>query len=63
VRRDLFVDPDDGVFVQDLVLLESLVARKLEKAAAAIRKEGWQSSLVPPQVIATGFCGPSPAPG
>jgi ParB family chromosome partitioning protein len=42
VRRDLFAQDDDGVFIQDIVLLESLVAKKLEKAAAAVRKEGWK---------------------
>jgi ParB family chromosome partitioning protein len=42
VRRDLFAQDEDGVFIQDVVLLESLVAKKLEKTAAAIRKEGWK---------------------
>jgi ParB family chromosome partitioning protein len=42
VRRDLFARDEDGVFIQDIVLLESLVAKKLEKAAAAVRKEGWK---------------------
>jgi ParB family chromosome partitioning protein len=42
VRRDLFAQDEDGVFIQDVALLESLVATKLEKAAAAIRKEGWK---------------------
>lgn len=42
VRRDLFAQGDDGVFIQDIVLLESLVAKKLEKTAAAVRKEGWK---------------------
>jgi ParB family chromosome partitioning protein len=42
VRRDLFAQDDDGVFIQDIVLLESLVAKKLEKTAAAVRKEGWK---------------------
>ena len=37
VRKD-----DDGVFILDIVLLDSLVAKKLEKTAAAIRKEGWK---------------------
>jgi ParB family chromosome partitioning protein len=30
LRRDLFSDGEDGVFIQDAVLLESLVAKKLE---------------------------------
>ena len=42
VRRDLFAQDEDGVFIQDIALLESLVAGKLEKPAAAIRKEGWK---------------------
>ncbi|MBI1355137.1 MAG: ParB/RepB/Spo0J family partition protein [Acidobacteria bacterium] len=41
VRRDLFSEGDRGVFVLDAVLLESLVLRKLEKAAKAVGKEGW----------------------
>ncbi len=42
VRRDLFAENEDGVFIQDIVLLESLAAKKLEKTAAAVRKEGWK---------------------
>jgi ParB family transcriptional regulator, chromosome partitioning protein len=42
VRRDLFAQNDDGVFIQDIVLLESLVAKKLEKAAKAVQAEGWK---------------------
>jgi ParB family chromosome partitioning protein len=42
VRRDLFSQGQDGVFIEDVALLESLVAKKLEKIAAAIRKEGWR---------------------
>ena len=42
IRRDLFSRDEDGVFIEDVVLLESLVAKKLERAAAAVRKEGWK---------------------
>src|SRR5215471_10517359 len=42
VRRDLFSEGDEGVFIEDAVLLERLVAKKLEKAANAVRKEGWK---------------------
>jgi ParB family transcriptional regulator, chromosome partitioning protein len=42
VRRDLFSEDENGVFIQDVVLLVSLVAKKLEKAASAVRKEGWK---------------------
>jgi len=43
-RRDLFASDDDGdgVFIDDVVLLESLVAKKLEKTANRVRKEGWK---------------------
>jgi hypothetical protein len=42
VQRDLFSQGDEGVFIQDIVLLESLVAKKLEKTARQVRKEGWK---------------------
>jgi ParB family chromosome partitioning protein len=42
LRRDLFAQDESGVFIQDVVLLESLVAKKLEKTAAALRREGWK---------------------
>ena len=42
VRRDLFSEDADGVFIEDGVLLENLVAKKLERAAASIRKQGWK---------------------
>jgi ParB family chromosome partitioning protein len=41
-RRDLFSEGEDGVFIEDIPLLESLVAKKLEKVAAKLRKEGWK---------------------
>ena len=41
-RRDLFSDDEDGVFIEDVVLLESLVAKKLEKTANRVRKDGWK---------------------
>lgn len=41
-RRDLFSEGEDGVFIEDIPLLESLVAKKLEKAATKLRKEGWK---------------------
>jgi ParB family chromosome partitioning protein len=40
VRRDLF-EPEDGGFVQDVALLETLVRRKLEAIADAVKEEGW----------------------
>jgi ParB family chromosome partitioning protein len=42
VRRDLFAQGDEGVFIQDIILLESLVAKKLEKSAKAVQAEGWK---------------------
>lgn len=41
-RRDLFADDDHGIFILDAGLLDRLVMKKLEKTAAAIRKEGWK---------------------
>jgi ParB family transcriptional regulator, chromosome partitioning protein len=40
VRRDLF-EPEDGGFVQDVSLLETLVRQKLEAIADAVKEEGW----------------------
>lgn len=42
LRRDLFSDGEDGVFILDEALLESLVAKKLGRTANTIRKEGWR---------------------
>jgi ParB family transcriptional regulator, chromosome partitioning protein len=42
LRRDLFADGDkDGTFILDPALLDALTAQKLDRIAAAIRKEGW----------------------
>ena len=41
IRRDLFSDGEDGVFILDETLLESLVAKKLQRVAKDVRKEGW----------------------
>lgn len=42
VRRDLFADDEDGIFILDRALLDQLVTKKLEKSAKAIVKEGWK---------------------
>jgi ParB family chromosome partitioning protein len=42
VRRDLFAQDDEGVFILDQELLQTLALAKLEKAAAGLRKEGWK---------------------
>ena len=41
VRRDLF-EPEDGGFVQDVALLETLVRQKLESIADGVKAEGWK---------------------
>jgi ParB family chromosome partitioning protein len=41
VRRDLF-EPEDGGFVQDVALLETLVRQKLEVIAEEVKTEGWK---------------------
>ena len=48
VRRDLFSEGEDGVFISDVLKLDQLAAAKLEKAAAKIRKEGWKWVEVQP---------------
>jgi ParB family chromosome partitioning protein len=42
IGRDLFSEGEEGVFILDPVLLETLVAKKLAKVAKAVRKEGWK---------------------
>jgi len=42
VRRDLFAEDDEGVFILDQELLQNLALAKLEKTAASLRKEGWK---------------------
>jgi ParB family chromosome partitioning protein len=42
VRRDLFSDGEDGVFILDETLLQGLVAKKLQRAANGVKKEGWK---------------------
>jgi ParB family chromosome partitioning protein len=41
-RRDLFADDDEGIFIDNVELLDRLVQEKLERAAAKVRKEGWK---------------------
>jgi ParB family chromosome partitioning protein len=47
VLRDLF-ESDDGGWLQDLALLDRLVAEKLEQEAEAVRAEGWKWIEVAP---------------
>ena len=42
VRRDLFAEDDEGVFILDQQLLQTLALAKLEKASDGLRKEGWK---------------------
>ena len=42
VMRDLFQADDGGGWLQDIALLERLVAEKLERDAACVRAEGWK---------------------
>jgi ParB family chromosome partitioning protein len=42
VRRDLFADGDDGVFILDPQLLHDLAIAKLERAARKVANEGWK---------------------
>ena len=42
VRRDLFSQDDDGVFILDVPLLDRLVSEKLDRAAKTAQKEGWK---------------------
>ena len=42
VRRDLFCDDEDGIFIEDLALLETLVAEKLQTIATSVLKDGWK---------------------
>jgi ParB family chromosome partitioning protein len=42
IRRDLFSEGDDGIFIVDTPLLDRLAMEKLDKAAKPVRKEGWK---------------------
>jgi ParB family chromosome partitioning protein len=42
IRRDLFAQDDEGVFILDQDLLHTLALAKLEKTAEGLRKEGWK---------------------
>jgi ParB family chromosome partitioning protein len=42
IRRDLFSEGEDGIFIDDIALLQSLVAKKLEATAEEVRTQGWK---------------------
>jgi ParB family chromosome partitioning protein len=49
VKRDLFSDDENGVFIGDVTLLDKLASEKLERAAKPVRKEGWKWVEVRPR--------------
>ncbi len=49
VKRDLFSEDEDGVFILDVALLDKLATEKLERTAKAVRKEGWKWVEVRPR--------------
>lgn len=42
VRRDLFAEGDEGIFILDSGLLDRLALEKLEATAETVRAEGWK---------------------
>ncbi|HWR53959.1 MAG TPA: ParB/RepB/Spo0J family partition protein [Bryobacteraceae bacterium] len=46
VKRDLFSEDADGVFISDPALLDTLVIGKLEKSAKPVQAEGWKWVIV-----------------
>src|SRR5258708_21164598 len=42
VRRDLFAEDDDGIFLLDVDLLNGLSLQKLQSESEAVRAEGWK---------------------
>jgi ParB family chromosome partitioning protein len=49
VRRDLFSQDEDGVFILDVPVLHRLVGEKLDRAAKTAQKEGWKWVEVQPE--------------
>lgn len=49
VRRDLFAEEEDGVYIQDAVLLSRLVSEKLALLAADLQEDGWKWVEVQPE--------------
>lgn len=48
LKRDLFSEDDNGVYIEDIELLDTLVAEGLEKKAKPICAEGWKWVQVTP---------------
>jgi ParB family chromosome partitioning protein len=42
IRRDLFSEGDDGIFIGNADLLNKLVADKVETVTTSLRKDGWK---------------------
>jgi ParB family transcriptional regulator, chromosome partitioning protein len=42
VRRDLFAEGENGVYIEDAVLLDQLVANKLATLSGDLQSEGWK---------------------
>src|SRR4029079_9563941 len=47
-RRDLFAEGEDGIFIDNTQLLDTLVAEKLEKTIQSFLTEGWKWAEVLP---------------
>ncbi|MEC4594831.1 ParB/RepB/Spo0J family partition protein [Nitrospirillum amazonense] len=65
VLRDLFSADDQGVYLEDVPLLDRLVAERLEAEAVAVRAEGWKWVAVHPEFaygLAAGLRRVYPAP-
>jgi ParB family chromosome partitioning protein len=67
IRRDLFSEGEDGIFIGDIALLESLVAKKLEATAEEVRAQGWKWVEIRPvfdheEWLECDRCFPEPAP-
>lgn len=62
VRRDLFADDNNGVYLTDAALLEQLAQAKLETVAEGVRREGWGWLEVVPNTTAADLQGFQRAP-
>ncbi|MGC2659359.1 MAG: ParB/RepB/Spo0J family partition protein [Bryobacteraceae bacterium] len=49
IRRDLFADGEDGVYIQDPALLNQLVSDKLAALSGELQEEGWKWVEVVPE--------------
>ncbi len=49
LRRDLFADDEQGVYIQDAVLLNRLVSEKLADLASVLQADGWKWVEIQPE--------------